>query len=293
MKNKRKLSPARFFNSKLTATISISLVLFLLGLLLFLFLFANNLSKYVKENLSFDIVLTDEMSETQIIRLQRQLEASDFAKSVSYVSKEDAAKQLEDELGENPEAFLGFNPLPAILVVNLNAQYADADSLPIIEKQIHGFSDEIKNIEYRKELIEKINDNLTKVGFVLLGLSVLLLFISFALINNTIRLMIYSKRFLIHTMKLVGATPGFIRGPFVRSNILLGVFAAIIAMGLLVWLLLYAAVDVQRVTEIISLEYLGVIFGSILLLGIIISYVATYFAVNKYIRMDGDELFYL
>ena len=293
MKNKPSISSSSFFNSKLTVTISISLVLFLLGLIVLLALFTHNLSNYVKENLSFDIVLSEDMPEAQIHQMQKQLEATVFAKSVDYISKADAAKELEEELGQNMEEFLGFNPLPPILVVHLNAQYAHVDSLQVIEKQIYGFSTDIKNIEYRKELMQMVNENLTKVSFVLLGAVALLLFISFALINNTIRLMIYSKRFLIHTMKLVGATSGFIRHPFIRAGIIQGIVASFIAIGLIAGLSWYITNDLQELIRLISPEYFGIVFGCILILGISISYIATYFAVNKYIRIDRDKLFYL
>jgi Cell division protein len=293
MKQKRNLSSVSFFNSRLTATISISLVLFLLGLIILLSLFAKNLSTYVLENLSFDVVLSENMKEDQINRLQSQLEARDFAASVEYISKEDAAKQLEAELGQNPEEFLGFNPLPALLVVRLNADYAHVDSIPVIEQQIKGLSADIKGIEYQEELMNLVNDNLAKVGLVFFGIAVLLMIISFALINNTIRLMVYSKRFLIHTMKLVGATGGVIRKPFIKSNIILGIIASFIAMALLIWFLFYFIKDVNEISGIVNWESLAFVFGSILILGILISWIATYFAVNKYISMKGDKLYYL
>ena len=293
MKQKRSLSSVSFINSKLTATISISLVLFLLGLIILLSLFAKNLSDYVLENLSFDIVLSENMKADQIDRLQKQLEVRSFTKSVEYISKEDAAIQLEEELGQSPEEFLGFNPLPALLVVHLNADYAHADSIPVIEQQIKGLSADIKGIEYQEELINLVNNNLAKVGVVLFGIAALLMVISFALINNTIRLMVYSKRFLIHTMKLVGATNGFIRKPFIKSNIALGIIAAFIAMVLLIWFLFYFIEGVNEISGMISWESMGLVFVSILVLGILISWIATYFAVNKYVHMRGDELYYL
>jgi Cell division protein len=293
MKQKRGLFPVSFFNSRLTAAISISLVLFLLGLIILLSLFAKSLSGYVWENLSFDVVLSENMKVEQITQLRKRLETSDFAKSVEYISKEDAAKQLENELGKSPEEFLGFNPLPSLLVVHMNADYAHIDSISVIEKQIKGLSADIKGIEYQEELISLINENLAKAGVILFSIALLLLFISFALINNTIRLMVYSKRFLIHTMKLVGATNGFIRTPFIKSNISLGIIAAFVASGLLIWLLFYFIKDISKISEIICWQSLIVVFGAVLVLGIIISWIATYFAVNKYLHMKGDDLYYL
>ena len=180
----------------------------------------------MKETLSFDIILQDDITEIQIQDLQKKLNSAPFTKFTSYISKADAAKQLEIELGQNPEEFLGFNPLPAMLVVNLNAQYASVDSLVIIESQVSNFSNKIEEIEYRKPLLHLVNENITKIGFILLVITIPLLLISFALISNTIQLIIYSKRFLIYTMQLVGAKKGFIRKPFIKSNIISGIFSA-------------------------------------------------------------------
>jgi cell division transport system permease protein len=293
MKKKHNIKPSTFINSKITATISISLVLFLFGLIILLSLFANNLSNHLKETLSFDIILQDETSEKQIDQIKKSLSAAPFVKETSYISKEDAAKQLEADLGQNIEEFLGFNPLPALVSVKLHSQYANVDSLEIVEKYIAGLSSNIKGIEYKKELIQIVNDNTRKLEIAILGLAILLLFISFALISNTIRLMVYSKRFLIHTMKLVGAKGSFIRKPFIISNIISGIIAALIAIGLLVWLLYYALQEVSDFSELINLNHLLIVFGSVLALGIFISVVATYIAVNKYIRMDGDDLYYI
>ena len=293
MRNKRAISPATFINSRVTATISISLVLFLLGLIILLSLFAQNLSVYVKENLSFDIILSDDSKDMEITRLMKKLKATDFVKSTEYISKEAAAKQLEAEIGQNPEAFLGFNPLPGIITVRLNSQYANTEMIPVIENQIKGFSSDISNIEYRKELMELVNDNFKKVGIILFGLTAVLLFISFALINNTIRLTIYSKRFLIHTMKLVGATAGFIRKPFIATQIFSGIIAAIIAVGLLFGGLFYLSQSVAGIWELVDRNTLFIVSTGVLLSGIFISISATYFAVNKYLRMDGDDLFFI
>jgi cell division transport system permease protein len=293
MKNKRAISPVTFINSKITATISISLVLFLLGLIVLLSLCANHLSNYVKEGFSFNVVLSDEVGEGQVNRLMNQLKNAPFVKSTEYISKQDAAQQLKADIGQDPEEFLGFNPLPAIVVVHLHAKYTDADSLPAIESKIKGFSTDIKDIEYRQELMRLISHNLKKAGAILLGLSALLLFISFALINNTIRLTIYSKRFLIHTMKLVGATAGFIRKPFILSNVYIGIVAALIANALLVWLMFFIGSDLKSISKMLDPGALYVVFGSVLVLGILISICATYFAVNRYIGMKGDDMYFV
>jgi cell division transport system permease protein len=293
MKNKLSISSVTFINSKITATISISLVLCLLGLIILLSLFANNLSTYVKESFSYNIILSDDIKTAQVNRLIEQLKATPYIKSTEFISKEDAAKQMEADIGQDSEEFLGFNPLPAIIVVHLNAEFANSEGFSDIETLIKSFSKNIQEIEYRKDLIDEVNENLTKAGFILLGLAALLLVISFALISNTIRLMIYSKRFLIHTMKLVGATASFIRKPFIMDNIVSGIIAAIIANGLLMWLLSVAANDISGFNELINLNALLIVFGSVLVLGVCISIAATFRTVNKYLRMNSNDLFYI
>ncbi len=293
MKGKKTITSSTFFNSRVTATISISLVLFLLGVIVLLSLVAKNLSVYVKENITFDVVLDDEMSETQIQRLQKQINTIVFVKSTNYISKEDAAKQLEADLGQDPVEFLGYNPLPALIEVKVHSEYANNDSIASIQKKVKSLSTNIKNIEFRKELVQIVNDNMKKVNFIIFGLAILLLLISFALINNTIRLMIYSKRFLIHTMKLVGATNGFIRKPFIRAHIVSGIIAALVAIGMIWWLIHYASNDITGLMALIDLQTLCIVFGSVIVLGILISVTATYFAVNKYLRMRGDDLYYI
>ena len=293
MKNKRAISPATFINSKVTATISISLVLFLLGLIILLTLLANNLTSYVKESLSFDVVLADNIKDEEVDRIIKKLEATDFIKSYEYISKEEAAKQLEADIGQDPEDFLGFNPLPGMIIVRLYSEYTHLDDFPVIEKRMQEISPDISHIEYRKELMTMINENFRKISIILLSIAVLLLIISFALINNTIRLMIYSNRFLIHTMKLVGATPNFIRMPFIKSQIFSGIIAAVIAIALLFWGLFYVSKDLNEIWDFLDKGSLYLTAGGVLLLGIFISLCATYLAVNRYLRMEGDDMFFI
>ena len=222
MAENKKVSSVSFFNSRLTSVISISLVLFLLGLILLIGMLGNKLSVYVKENLSFSIVLKDNQKETEIKKMQKSLDALPFIKSTEYISKEQAAKELEEELGENPETFLGFNPLQASIEVKLHSEYANPDSLQVIEKKIRNYTS-VSELPYRKDMMEMVHNNMKRLGLILLTLAAVLMIISFVLISNTIRLLIYSKRFLIHTMKLVGATSGFIRRPFVKYNIVSGI----------------------------------------------------------------------
>ena len=292
MKSRKKVTPTSFFSSKIIAIISISLVLFLLGLIVSLSLFANNFSVYAKENLSFKVILDDSMSHEQIGQLQQTINSKTYVKSIDYISKDDAAAQLKQELGQSPEELLGFNPLPAILEVKLNSNYANADSIALIEKNIRDISTNINDVQYHKDLIRLVNDNMQIVSLLIFGMAVLLLIISYALISNTIRLMIYSKRFLIHTMKLVGATNGFIIKPFIRSNIFSGIISALIAIGMIYGLLYYISSEVADISQWINTYSMLIVFASILAFGIIISIVATWVAVSRYLKMNVNDMYY-
>ena len=273
MTENKKANSISFFNSRLTSIISIALVLFLLGLILLIGLLGQKLSVYVNENISFSIILKDNTKETDI-------------------KKERAAKELEEELGENPETFLGFNPLQASIEVKLKSEYANSDSLRVIEKQIKSYTD-VSELLYRKDMMQMVNDNLKRVGLILLTLAAILMIISFVLISNTIRLLIYSKRFLIHTMQLVGATSGFIRRPFIRYNVVSGILAAVLAIFMLMGALYYIQNELSGFINLLDIDSLLFVFGSILVMGILLSVVATYFAVNKYLQMSVDKLYHI
>ncbi|MDR1737668.1 MAG: permease-like cell division protein FtsX [Candidatus Symbiothrix sp.] len=289
--NTKRRTPATFINAKVTTTISITLVLFLLGLIVFLSLFIGNLSTYVKETLSFDVVLQENVPSERIQRLQTALKAMPFAKSVVYISKEQALKQLESDLGQDPENILGYNPLPDVISVYLTADYANSDSLSVIEKQLKTYSDDIAETEYRQDTMQFIVENIARTGLLLLVVAAILLFISFALINNTIRLMLYSKRFLIHTMQLVGAKKSFIMRPFIWTNLLIGAIAALFANALLYWLIRYFAGNIPDMYLWCNLQSLLVVGVSVLVLGLLITLIATYLAVGKYIRADIENLY--
>ena len=290
MAENKKVSSVSFFNSRLTSVISISLVLFLLGLILLIGMLGNKLSVYVKENLSFSIVLKD--NQTEIKKMQKSLDALPFIKSTEYISKEQAAKELEEELGENPETFLGFNPLQASIEVKLHSEYANPDSLQVIEKKIRNYTS-VSELLYRKDMMEMVHNNMKRLGLILLTLAAVLMIISFVLISNTIRLLIYSKRFLIHTMKLVGATSGFIRRPFVKYNIVSGIFASILAILMLTGALYYLQNELKGFIQILDMQTLLLVYVAVFALGIVLSVIATIFAVNKYLRMGVDKLYYI
>jgi len=293
MKDKQQLTPTSFVNSKITTTITISLVLFLLGLVVFITLSAGRLSDIIKERLSFDIILQDSTSQESIHKLQNALQEMRFVKSIEYISKETALQQLESDMGGIiSKGFLDENPLPDIIAVNLKAEYAHPDSLAVIDRQLKSYStDIIKEMEYRKDVMQKVVENLTAGGLILLGIAAILLFISFVLINNTIRLMIYSKRFLIHTMQLVGAKKGFIMHPFIRSHILQGIIAALLANVALYWLIRLVSDIVPNSDLLSDILSLTIVFGSVLVLGILITLIATYFSVSKYVKADIGDLY--
>lgn len=277
-------------HSRLTSIMSIALVLFLLGLILLIGVLGKELSAYVKENISFSIVLKDALSTTEIKKMQKQLDALPYIKSTTYISKEQAAKELEEELGENPETFLGFNPLQASIEVKLHSEYANPDSLQHIEKAIKNYTT-VSDLLYRKDMMQMVNENVKQVSLILLTLAVILMAISFVLISNTIRLLIYSKRFLIHTMKLVGATAGFIRRPFIWYNLVSGFFASILAILMLTGALYYLQNELDGFIRLLDFQTLLFVFAGVLVMGILLSTVATVFAVNKYLRMNVDKLY--
>lgn len=277
-------------HSRLTSIMSIALVLFLLGLILLIGVLGKELSAYVKENISFSIVLKDAISTTEIKKMQKQLDALPYIKSTTYISKEQAAKELEEELGENPETFLGFNPLQASIEVKLHSEYANPDSLQHIEKAIKNYTT-VSDLLYRKDMMQMVNENVKQVSLILLTLAVILMAISFVLISNTIRLLIYSKRFLIHTMKLVGATAGFIRRPFIWYNLVSGFFASILAILMLTGALYYLQNELDGFIRLLDFQTLLFVFTGVLVMGILLSTVATVFAVNKYLRMNVDKLY--
>ena len=282
-----------FFNARLTSTISISLVLFILGIVVLMGILATRLSMYVKENMGFSIVLKENVKESQVKKLQKKLDIAPYVRATQYISKEDALKELEVELGENPKDLLGFNPLQASIEVKLRSDYAHPDSLVWIEKGLRKGTVAIDDIVYQKDLIQLVNDNIRRISFMLLGLAVVLMLISFALISNTIRLGAYSKRFIIHTMKLVGATPAFIRKPFIISNIINGIIGAFIAMALLSGCVYYLLTEFDNLYTLIDISSLFWVFVIVLLLGVVLTAISAWFAVNRYIRMDRDNLYYV
>ena len=273
-----------------TATISTTLVLLLLGMVLFFVLTARNLSVYVRENINFSLVLDDGMDNRDILRLQRSLEKQPFVKEMTYISKEDALKDYVREMGIDPRRFAGFNPLRASLEIRLKSAYANTDSIERIEKLL-GQESHIKDIVYQQELIDAINKNIGRISLLLLGLAALLLLISFALINNTIKLTIYAKRFLIHTMQLVGAGWGFIQRPFLWRNFWVGLFAGLLADAALWGLAGWLVTSEPGLVEVVTSEVMGLVAAAVLVAGVLITCFCALLSINKYLRMRAEALY--
>lgn len=280
----------RLRSSYFTVIISISLVLFMLGLLGMMILQAKSLSTYVKENIGFSVILKDEVKDVDIVKFQKSLDAANYVKSTEYIDKERAAKELTEDLGEDFVDFLGYNPLLASIEVRLNADYANPDSLKWIESQMVK-NPRVKEVFYQRDLVVLVNENIKRISMVIVVFSVLLLIIAIALINNSIRLGLYSKRFIIKTMQLVGATPGFIRMPFVIRGIINGLYGALIAIALLMAVLYYAQQKIPELFEIQDVQMVASLFGMVLLLGIIITWISTSLAVRRFLRMKTDKLY--
>ena len=281
----------RLKTSYISTVVSITLVLFVLGLLGLIIMHARKLSDHVKENIAISVILLDNASPADINHLQKTLDVMPSVNTTEYISQEKAAEQLMADLGEDFVAFLGYNPLHPTLEVRLRAEYANPDSLVIFEKELLG-NRIVKEVDYQKDLVHLVNENVGKIGFVLLIFSGLLMVIAFALINNTIRLSVFSKRFLIKSMQLVGATQSFIRKPFVIKGIVQGIIGATIAIGLLILSLYTAQRQIPELAAFQDMEMLFSLFVLVILLGIVISWVSTYFAVRKYLKIKTDYLYF-
>lgn len=288
-KKKRRFS---FLEARITSTLSVSLVLFILGIMALLGILANNLSVYVRENIGFSIVLKDSARDKQVAELQEALQRAPYVKAAQHISKEEALKEVMTELGENPEDILGVNPLQASIEVRLKAEYTHPDSITAIDTDLRSYSI-VDDIQIQKDLIQSVNENMRTIGIILLALAIVLMIISYVLISNTIRLTAYSRRFIIYTMKLVGATPGFIRRPFILSNIVSGMIASLIAILLLTGCISYIISEFDNFYTLITTPMLLGVYGIVFLLGISLTAISAFFAVNRYIHMKRDDLYYV
>ncbi len=281
----------KIFRSWITSTVSISLVLLMLGALLLILVNARKLSDYVREQIGFTLVLNDNIKENEILRLEKLLGASDYVKSTRYIDKAAAARELTRDLGEDFMSFLDYNPLFASVDVKLFAAYTNSDSLMMIEREFLEYP-QVKEVYYQKDLLGVINKNVQKISIFFLAISILTGFIFISLINNTIRLSIYSERFTINTMQLVGAARSFILKPFLWRSLSLGIFGAIIADMVLAASMYSFRREMEGIVDPASFWVLGPVLLLVIFIGVAISLISTWLAVNKFLRMKFDELFY-
>ncbi|HTE02106.1 MAG TPA: permease-like cell division protein FtsX [Mucilaginibacter sp.] len=283
-------------SSKKTKTIYIStvfgiaMVLLMIGLLGLILVHANNLSRYVKENIVLNIFVDEGAHETDVLQLQKQLDANPIVKQTQYVSKELAARNLQKDLGEDFVKFLGYNPLSQSLDVYLKADYANNASIEKFKAELLK-NPMIKEVKYQQSLVDQMNQNLTSISLVILAFAAIFVLLSVALINNTIRLAIYSQRFLIKSMQLVGATKGFIRKPFILYGIWHGILGAMIAIVILMGMLYLAVKQIPDLIILQNYSEFGIVFLIVMGLGIFISGFSTFLAVNKYLRLKIYNLY--
>ncbi len=275
-----------------TALISTSLVLVLLGTIVLFVLTARNLSNYVKENINVTILLNDDISQGEIESLQKSLEEQQYVKSLKYISKERALHEQCVDMGTDPSEFLGYNPFTASFEVKLKSEYANNQSLEKISKQLKA-TKKVMDVIYQKELMNAVNNNIQKFSIILLIIAALFTYISFALINNTVRLTIFSRRFIINTMKLVGASWGFIRRPFLNQGLLLGVLSAIIADAIIIGFVYWARSFEPEINTVVNMQVMIIVGISVLVFGLLITFLCTYFSLSKYLKMNSNELYHI
>ncbi|MCO4806071.1 MAG: permease-like cell division protein FtsX [Flavobacteriales bacterium] len=285
-----KYQKRRLRSSYVSVVLSVSLVLFTLGLLGLFLMSTQKISNQVIEDIGFTVYLHNDVKEVDVDRLKKVIDLADYTRTSTYIDKEKAAEILKADLGEDFMQFLDYNPLLASIEVKVESNYANTDSLAVIKSGLIR-SSKVKEIVYQESLIQKVQENLRIAGVVMLAFSSLLLIVAIALINNSIRLSIYSHRFTIRSMQLVGATSGFIRRPFVRRGVLHGIYSALIAILLIMGVMYYLQQILPDLIEIQDIEILAYLFVMVMALGILISWVSTSLAVRKFLRMKGNKMY--
>lgn len=289
--NDNKIMRRRLANAYLSSVISISLVLLLVGVASLLLVNAKGVSDYFKENMQVSVLLKQSVSDEDALEYRKDLERSRFIKSTVFVSREQGQRELADQLGDDFLDIFETSPIPVSIDITLNADYVSADSLEVVKSEI-ARSSLVDEVVYQKTLVDALNANLSRISMVI-GIFVgLLLFISYVLINNTVRLNVFARRFTIHTMKLVGATRSFIRAPFLLQSAFQGLFAALIAIIALVSMLYFMRSEFEQLFEIFRLDLLLVVMGIVIVSGLVICLLSTWFVVNKLVSLKKDELYY-
>jgi len=274
----------------ISTVISIALVLLMTGLLGLILVHAKNLSNYVKENIVLNVIVNGDAKEAEVLNLQKEINSDKYVLKTQYISKELAARNLQQDLGEDFVEFLGYNPLLSSIDVYLKAEYANKDSIAVFNKKIAA-NKMVQEVVYQESLIDMVNKNIRIIGLIILGFAFILLIIAVALINNTIRLAIYSQRFLIKSMQMVGATKGFIRKPFIGYGLVHGLLGALIAIIMLLLVLYFGQEQIPELVILRNYYEFALIFLGVIALGILMSGLSTYFAVSKYLRLRMNDLY--
>lgn len=290
-KSENKIMRRRLRNAYLSSIISISLVLLLIGVASLLLVNAKGVSDYFKENMQVSVMMKQSVQETEALKFKEELDKQPFIRSSEFISREQGRIEMAQMLGDDFLDVFETSPIPVSIDVTLGADYVSADSIEVVKAKILE-SPDVEEVVYQKTLIDALNANLSKISMVLSVFIALLLFISFVLINNTVRLSVFARRFTIHTMKLVGATRSFIRAPFLLKSVFQGVFAALIAIIALLGVLYYVRTEFDQLFEVFRIELLMVVLGIVLVSGVIICLVSTWLGVNKLMSLSKDELYY-
>lgn len=290
MRKKQKKSGDRHGLQAVTLCISTALVLILLGLVVFSVLTARNLSAYVKQNIVVTMMLQDDMSLSEAQMFCSRLSKQPYINKLEYISKEQALKEGIKALGTDPREFTDTNPFLSSIEITLKADYANNDSLLHISRELKSYP-KVSEVKYQRDLIEKVNANIAKISIVLLALAVLLTVVSFSLINNTVKLGIYARRFSIHTMKLVGASWGFIRRPFVRQAVVIGLIASLLACAALGGCFYALYYYEPEILNLLTWDVLAITGGAVFLSGIIITAFCATLSVNKFLKMKAGDLY--
>lgn len=281
----------RLLNAYLSSVISISLVLLLVGIASLLLVNAKRVSDYFKENMQVSVMLKQHVKEDDALKYKTTLDDYDFIRNAVYVSKEQGLREMKELLGEDFLDVFETSPIPISIDVTLTADYVSSDSLAVVKEKI-AESPYVEEVIYQESLVSALNSNMSRIALVLAVFIGLMLFVSFVLINNTVRLNVFSRRFTIHTMKLVGATRSFIRTPFLLQSILQAIVSAFIAILALIAILFFIRSEFQQLFEIFKLDLLLIVMGIVLVSGLVICFASTWFGVNKLLSLHKDELYY-
>lgn len=290
-KKEKNIIARRLVNAYLLSIVSISLVLLLVGAFGLLAIHAKQVSDYFKENIKVSAILKENISEQEALNFQKQLKMFPAVKKTQYISKEQGTKEMQQMLGQDFLDVFETNPIPISIELSLNASYFVPDSLEVLTKSLMEMPP-VEEVSYQASLVEILNKNMEKIGGVMMAFIVLLLFVSFVLINNTVRLNVYSKRFSIYTMRLVGATKSFIRGPFLVKAMFQGLLSGLLAAGTLAGILYLVRSEFGQLFSIFGMEMLAIVLGGVVLLGVVICTICTFFVVSRLVTLSNDELYY-